>query len=163
MIARIDEFSPQARQWWEDAYPRLTRPRPGRIGSATQRAAAHVRRLTLLYAVLDGATIVQVDHLAAANAVWEYAEESARFVFGASALSDKAKHLDAALTSAGPAGIDRTSIRDDVFGSHNISAPQIEAVLVELRDAGLAFENRESTKGRPRSVWISRQYGHYGQ
>jgi hypothetical protein len=46
------------------------------------RGEAHVRRLAMLYAVLDGARSIGVPHLQAALAAWEYCERSARYVFG---------------------------------------------------------------------------------
>ncbi|MDQ4147072.1 MAG: hypothetical protein M3120_05215, partial [Pseudomonadota bacterium] len=52
----------------------------------TSRAEAQVIRLALLYALLDQSSIIQPTHLKA-RLVWEYAEASARYIFG-STLGD---------------------------------------------------------------------------
>jgi hypothetical protein len=122
-----------------------------------------VRRIALLFAVLDGRRELDVHHLEAANAVWEYARASADFVFGGSDLSARARRVESALLAAGPSGMDRTSIREDALGSHNIPAQEIDAVLSELHDVGLARETDLTTSGRPRQVWIHEQFVRNGQ
>ncbi len=57
------------------------------LGAVTARAEAIVMRLAVVYAVLDGRTHIGVEHLRAALAVWQYCEDSARYVFG-DALGD---------------------------------------------------------------------------
>ena len=73
---------PEANEAWEAVYPELTAERPGMFGAITARAEAHVLRLSVIYALLDGGAIVRLPHLEAALAVWQYAEDSARFIFG---------------------------------------------------------------------------------
>jgi hypothetical protein len=159
----VEDFTDLAREWWAAEYPRLTTGTAGRSGAATQRAAAQVRRIALLFAVLDGRRELDVHHLEAANAVWEYARASADFVFGGSDLSARARRVESALLAAGPSGMDRTSIREDALGSHNIPAQEIDAVLSELHDVGLARETDLTTSGRPRQVWIHEQFVRNGQ
>jgi hypothetical protein len=73
-------------------------------------------------------------------------------------LSPDAQRLAAALLAAGPDGLDMTAIREEVFGSHNVSASKRRAVLVEVRDAGLAQFHTAQTSGRPREVWVHVQH-----
>lgn len=72
----------EARALWFEEYPRLTCAEEGVIGAVLSRAETQVVRLSLLYALLDGADAVAVAHLRAALAVWDYCEQSARHVFG---------------------------------------------------------------------------------
>ena len=54
----------------------------GVTGALTARAEAHTMRLALIYALLDGAISIKVEHLDAALAVWDYAARSAEWAFG---------------------------------------------------------------------------------
>jgi hypothetical protein len=58
------------------------------------RAEAQVVRLALVYALLDRSPVVDTPHLAAATALWRYAERSAAHVFGRSTGN---RHADALL------------------------------------------------------------------
>src|SRR5467141_417075 len=47
-------MSKRARQWWNDNYSRFEQQGPdGLAGKMTTRAAAHIRRLAMLYALID--------------------------------------------------------------------------------------------------------------
>ncbi len=54
----------------------------GVTGALTARAEAHSMRLALIYALLDGASSIQVEHLKAALALWDYAARSAVWALG---------------------------------------------------------------------------------
>ena len=73
--------SPAARDLWYQLYPILTADRPGLWGKVTSRGEAQTLRLSMIYAVLDGSTTIEVPHLRAGLAVWQYAEASARLIF----------------------------------------------------------------------------------
>jgi uncharacterized protein DUF3987 len=152
-IGEITQFTADGRKWWGDQYKILATERPGRLGGATSRGAAQVRRIALLYAALDGADVLDLQHLTAADACWQYAAESAAYIFGDSALSPKVQALDHALRAAGADGLDRRAIRRQVFGTNSVPRREIDAVLCEVRDAGLAWVDVEKTNGRPREMW----------
>ena len=57
---------------WKTVYPQLSRGQPGLLGAVTSRAEAQCVRLALIYALLDGATNIDLPHIKAALAVWEY-------------------------------------------------------------------------------------------
>ena len=76
------ERDPEARAMWRKVYPELTKDRPGMLGAITARAEAHALRFSLLYALLDQAPAIGCVHLEAALALWEYCEDSARYLFG---------------------------------------------------------------------------------
>ena len=75
-------LSPSACELWEHCYHDLSADRPGMAGALLGRAEAQVRRISALYAALDGHSIVEVVHLKAALALWEHAEASTRMIFG---------------------------------------------------------------------------------
>src|SRR5262249_47697026 len=87
----------------EHSYPRLTSQRPGTLGVVPSRAEAHVLRLALLYALMDGSSRIEVEHLRAALALWDYAERSAAYIFGGGTGRNDADRILSALRDA-PAG-----------------------------------------------------------
>ncbi|MGL5094811.1 MAG: hypothetical protein ACRDD1_04440, partial [Planctomycetia bacterium] len=70
-------FDPDAAAVWNDQlYDRLTRDRHGPTAPLFARSAPYVKRLSLVYALLDGSAVVCLEHLMAAVALWEYSERS---------------------------------------------------------------------------------------
>jgi hypothetical protein len=61
----------------------------------TRRAAAHIRRLAMILCLIDRENAVDVKHLQAAEAIWDFSQESARFIFKGYSL-DQEKILRAA-------------------------------------------------------------------
>jgi hypothetical protein len=54
----------------------------GLVGAVLAEAREHVTRLALVYTVLDGAAAIEVAHLEAALALWEYNRRTVLQVFG---------------------------------------------------------------------------------
>lgn len=75
-------FSDEARIEWHRVYPILSREKTGIFGYVTARAEAQVRRLAVLYAVLDCSETIELPHLQAALALFSYCEQSAAYIFG---------------------------------------------------------------------------------
>ncbi|MDP9469335.1 MAG: YfjI family protein [Chloroflexota bacterium] len=141
----------EATALWAELYPDLSAPGTGLFGAMTDRAEAHVLRLSLLYALADGARRIGLEHLAAALALWDYCAASARHVFG-DALGDPiADRILAALRGGGP--LDRTQI-NELFGRH-AKGPQLDRGLGALLAAGRARTWVEATGGRPRTLWAA--------
>jgi len=108
--------SSEAVALWRSTYEKLAKERPGLIGCITSRSEAQVTRLSALYALLDGSSVIQPIHHEAALEVWRYCEESAHWIFGMKTgqkLSDKI--LDA-LQSTAPEAMSRTEIFTKVMG-----------------------------------------------
>ncbi|MGI8548300.1 MAG: DUF3987 domain-containing protein [Gemmatimonadaceae bacterium] len=149
-------LAPEARGYWAAAYEELSAGAAGRVGQLTRRGPAIVRRVAMLYALLDGASSIEVQHLTAALALWQYSRDSVRYVFRSSpGLSPLASKLLAAMIAAAPSGCDKTALREST-GSHNRAASDISRALEELRTAGLAdVETVGGTGGRPRQVWTT--------
>jgi hypothetical protein len=128
------------------------------LGAVTARAEAQVVRLALLYALIDGKAAIGVEHLKAAVAFWEYAEASARHVFGDMLGDPTADTILEALKGAGQADMTRTEI-SALFG-RNRSAAQIDralAYLVQQGKATLKKEGPSTQGGRPAERWFAIQ------
>lgn len=149
---RCDELrrDDAAREIWRNVYPSLSDGKPGLLGAMIARAEAQVMRLAALYALLDCAPEIRAEHLFAALAVWEYAEASARYIFGDTLGDPTADELLRLLLSR-PAGVTRTEIRDH-FGRHK-QAAEIDRALGVLEEHGLACREPLSTGGRPAELW----------
>ena len=137
-----------ARRVWRDVYPELTAPKPGMLGAVLSRAEAHAVRLSLIYALLDMSPTIRRDHLEAALAVVDYAEVSARRIFG-ERLGDPV--ADAIVAALADRELTRDGIRD-VFGRHQRSA-RIAVALDSLVSAGQVVREVRETGGRPAEVW----------
>jgi hypothetical protein len=145
-------FDQQARELWWHTYPKLSEPQPGLTGHLTARSEAHTVRLALTYALLDGATQIQPQHLNAALALWDYAARSAAWALGPLTGDPLAEQIHAALTRS-PAGLTRTQLRD--LCHRNQPAERLEQALANLAAAGRASRQRTLTAGRPAELWTA--------
>lgn len=149
---RCMERTTAARDLWHERYSSLVADRPaGRLASVTARAAPQVTRLALTFAMLDGKTAIDVDHLKAALAVWDYAIGSAQWVFGTTTDADSVDLLEY-IQLAAQAGRSRTNISVEHFQRHR-SAAEIDRLLVALIEADRIEQSTEPTAGRPRVVY----------
>jgi hypothetical protein len=158
-IGRVG-WTSSAAQAWERVYPQLSQGQSGLLGAVTSRAEAQCVRLALIYALLDGAANIDLAHIKAALAVWEYAEVSAAHIFGASLGDNVADDILRALQHAGREGMTRTAIRD-LFGRHQ-SADRIGAALALLASKGRAKMELRQSSGRPTEAWIATEAHHHG-
>jgi hypothetical protein len=145
-------MTPAAAEAWNVAYERLGENTSGLAAEVTARAAPQVIRIALIYAVLDNSTVVDLPHLRAALAVWDYCEQSASQIFG-DALGDPiADAILVTLRQAGKAGLSRTDIRD-LFG-RNCSGDRLGVALALLKTKGRAKMEMRTTGGRPSETWV---------
>jgi hypothetical protein len=141
-----------ARQAWERVYSALSREREGLLGAVTGRAEAHVIRLALIYALLDCAMSIGVKHLFAALAVWRYAEDSARYIFG-TAIGDPIAEEILFNLQRSPGGMTRTEIWA-ALGRHGTQT-RLETALGGLRRNGKVRSETEATAGRSAERWCA--------
>ena len=123
------------------------------MGAITARAEAQLLRLSLVYALLDGAHAIDVPHLLAALAVWRYAEASAAHIFGGVLGSDTADRLLVELRAVYPDGLDREA--QSALFHRNRAEAELEAARRQLEARGLAQRRSvpsDTGKGRPREV-----------
>jgi len=140
-----------AKELWKAVYTKLSDPPSGLVGSILSRGAAHVLRLSVLYAVLDCCPRVKPEHLKAALAVWDFAESSARAIFGDRSGFSTADTILGALRTR-PA-MTRTEI-SDLFHK-NKPAADIDRALRELAAAQKVrrVELPSNGHGRPAVAW----------
>ena len=123
---------------------------PGPLGDAIARAEPQVLRLSITYAAADGANQIDVDHLAAAYAVWRYARDTAAAIFPSRPISDDEQRLLEAVAEAGDAGLTGED-RRAVFSRHR-TAEQLDRMLENLTSRGLVAMAKLPTGGRPVEV-----------
>src|SRR5262249_36755926 len=116
----------------------------------TNRADAQVVRLSMIYALLDRSRIIRAAHLRAAWALWRYAEDSARYIFGDSTgdpLADKVW----AIILTGP--VITKDIHDRTNRHH--SPRDIARALDKLMSLKLVRCETIKTGGRPAQRWYA--------
>ena len=122
-------FSPEGEARWREVYGRLTKGHPGLFGAVTARGEAQVIRIALIYAIMDKSDLIDLPHVEAGLAVWDYCERSARAHLRRDARRHAADTILTGLKQVYPDGLTRTEIYRDLFGS-NARASTIAAALV---------------------------------
>jgi hypothetical protein len=131
-----------AREMWKRIYEDLSEDAGGLVGAVTSRGEAQVIRLALIFSVLDCSEYITVDHLKAAQAVWNYCAESATFIFGG-VTKDQYTLIEFLRNGSKPV----TRIREDLYKRHR-SVSEIKADLQRLIEIGRVVELTDE-KGRP--------------
>lgn len=136
---------------WAAVYHRLADDDPGGLlGAVIARDAPQCLRLSVLYALLDGATAIDAPHVVAAVALWDYCRESAAYTFGDKLGDEVADRLLGALRDAGTGGLSRDQ-QLAALGRH-VPAAKLDVAVDRLTRLGLGTVTAEQTGGRPRQV-----------
>lgn len=118
-----------AKTTWVRMYTELENNHlPGLAGKMTSRAGAHIRRLALIYAMLDLSTSVDVRHLRAAERLWNYCADSAQYIFNGTTKS-QIKLLQWLEKQQAPVTL--SNIRDG-FYHRNEKAEFVKAIVGDL-------------------------------
>jgi hypothetical protein len=121
-------------------YAKLNKPHTGKFSKCVTRAHVMVLRMALIFALLDygkdsgGNPLpceIRKEHLFAAEEVWRYCEDSARYIFGGAVRNEMADAILDYLRSVGPEGATRTEICQKVF-RNNKTAEEITTALSHL-------------------------------
>jgi hypothetical protein len=148
-------FDPGAKRLWRTTYKKMSkRPMDGLRGALTARTEPHTIRLALIYALLDGAGSIGVEHLQAAIALWDYAARCAVWALGDVTGVPFAERLHRTLQE-NPPGLTLTQLRD--FLHRNRPAAQIKEALAALEQAGRAESRtrKNPAGGRPAELWTA--------
>jgi len=139
-------------EYWAELYERLADDDPGGLlGAIIARDSAQVLRLSVAYALLDECRQIDVPHIVAAQAVWNYCRASAAFIFGELTGDTVADRIMVELQVAGTSGLSATEL-SAALGRH-VKADRIDVAKRLLIKKGLAKEAKESTtRGRPATV-----------
>lgn len=142
-------WADDAKGLWCEAYETLTEDRPGMLGAVTARAEAQALRLSMIYALADSSYEIKAQHVESALAVWEYAEDSARYIFGDSTGDPDADKVLGALKVSGD-GMTRTEI-SDLFGRHK-SRKELDRIRGSLLKAERIRVGLEDVEGSDKRV-----------
>jgi hypothetical protein len=137
---------------WSQLYPHLTaEDRTGLYAAATGRAEAQTLRLSMLYALLDGSPVIDIPHLLAAYALWDYCDASAKIIFGQAETNNPLEKFLLETIRKMP-GAHRKALYKTTGG--HISAEAMVGALAGLRDRGLVRCETAATGGRPAERWF---------
>lgn len=142
------EMSKAALDHWCNAYPKLTADHPGILGAVTSRGEAHVRRLALTYAQLDGADIIELPAMEQAIEFWRYSFDSAGYIFSGAELDPVAGKIVDALAKR---QMSQTEI-SGLFDRH-LKRERLSGVLTDLQERGRITLETVKTGGSPKKVW----------
>ncbi len=143
-------FSSNAADLWRERYPQTSADIPGLVGAVTSRAESQVRRVALIFALIDRSREVRSKHLLAALDVWRYCDESAFYIFGGRSLVTVEDRILAALRQA-ENGLRRTEI--NLALHHHVSGTAISRALHDLKKQGLVRRKTLKTSGRSAELW----------
>jgi len=144
------QFSEAACDIWRTAYSDLSSDRPGLTGAILARSEAQVLRLSLVFALLDGADRIEPEPLLAALALWRYCEASVDCIWQDATGNRDADAIAGALRARND-GMTRSEI-SNIFG-RNICASRIDRALSLLAKLARATVVLERTSGRPAERW----------
>ena len=154
------EWDDDAYELWESRYRGLKETPPGLLGKLLDRGRAHVLRLAMLFSVLElharqpqRLRRISLPALEAAFGLWDYAERSARHIFGDSLGNKYAERVLDAIRNAGEEGLSRSKIAE-LFKNRRLSREIAQDLGLLLRHRLVKFE-REDTGGRPKETWYS--------
>ena len=139
----------EAQELWAEEYKTLSTRSDSMLDALLSRAEAHVTRLSLLYALLDGSNEIRKAHLKAALAVWDYSESSVKYVFGNAVDSNKQKIIQK-LEQNSPLTTDE--IRVQVF-SKNKAAKWVAEQLAELEQTRQIRRCQKEFKTKTSEAW----------
>ena len=116
------------------------------------RAHPQIMRLALIYSVLDMSEQIQVEHLEAALALWEYSEASMVYALGSTTTSSTptARIRSTILNAAGPVS------KSDLLRQHRgVMDDDLVVILAALeRDGEIVRSPSEGGRGRPAEKWV---------
>ncbi|MDO8487052.1 MAG: DUF3987 domain-containing protein, partial [Candidatus Curtissbacteria bacterium] len=147
-----EEITRSEETWaiWEQVYPALSGGREELFGALTSRADANVTRISCIFALLDQSDVVEPQHLLAALAVWQYVEDSVKYIFQNKTGDYVADRIYEAIQQKGR--LTKTDI-SNLF-ERNQKASKINDGLLLLETNRLIKKEMQSTDGRNVECWI---------
>ena len=110
-------------------------------------------RLSAVYALLDSSQLIRAEHHEAAMALWDYCQQSAKWIFGTTTGDRNADKIFRALRHA-PNGLTKTEISAEVFNRHASSADIDEALRV-VHGLKMVYHEFETTEGASVQRWFA--------
>lgn len=142
----------EAEEFWDPVYRRLEDQPKGLKGALCSRASSHVLRLSLTFALLDGAKEISVRHIQAALAFWEYSERSVADIFS-SRLGDPDADKIINAMKTGPQNMTDLHL---VF-HRNRTAEWLTAKVAAMEKAGLIFQTQKMSDRKTVIAWAKKR------
>jgi hypothetical protein len=140
------DWSPAARPLWDRLYRGpLKMKAAGLLDGIINRARTQVVKLAMIYALFDKSLVIDVAHLEAAAAMWDYCKQSVVYLFGdmtGDTLADeilRLLHVNGEMT--------RTEIANRF--SHSRDAARFDRALAMLEERGLIICTQKRGFGQP--------------
>ncbi|MFA6549334.1 MAG: DUF3987 domain-containing protein, partial [Candidatus Margulisiibacteriota bacterium] len=150
------QFNDDAKKAWSQIYRELSEERAedvsGLFDELTARAEAQVIRLACIYALSDMSSVVRVEHLKAALALWKYCEDSVRYIFSDALANPMAEKILNALKCS-PKGMNRTEIAG-IFQNNKKKSEIDNALALLLKINKVRKEMINDTGGRSEERWL---------
>jgi phage/plasmid primase-like uncharacterized protein len=149
-LMKIEMSDEAKRVWCNRYYATLTKDHPGLVGCVINRGEAQVVRLAMIYTLLDGLTTIGLVHLEAAVALWQYCEQSARYVFHGRQTDGVAEKI---LNALAEKPMTSTEIHR-LFGNH-VNKGRLSAVLSQLKGSNQIEDEQFRSEGqkKPTTFW----------
>lgn len=143
------QFTDEAAELWEDEVERWKKSvHPSSMVHALKsRFRPQVKRLAVIYAVSDQSAVIDVPHLKAALAVWDYSVQTVEYCLTTN-IGDKDANILYRALLENSSGLTRKEINLQVFKG-NKTAAQIDRVLKVLRERNLIRERKVKTRTNP--------------
>jgi hypothetical protein len=143
--------SADAHALWVELYDELTSPKAGLLGSLLARGAAHVTRLSAIYALLGGSSgRIEVENLYSAAALWDVVSRSTAIVF-----RDRTGNPDSdRIRESARIGEDYslTRLRDEIFRGRITSSRLEDACDLLVQTGEFILVSQRNTGGRPAKI-----------
>jgi hypothetical protein len=144
--------TPAADELWREFYFELaSQPLAGLSEGLLSRAPAQLLRLSVVYALLDGNSKIEVEHLVAAWSVWQFCQQSVLYLFGNQLGDPIADEIYASLRCAPSGELTKRDVLN-LFHRHVLSH-EIDRAIGLLEQQGLVrVEQRRTGSGRHPTV-----------
>jgi hypothetical protein len=153
-VGRMRRTTAADRLWEAEYYRRAEIHAGGVVGAIIGRAEPQLLRLAMLAALCRQEDVVDVQDLAAAISLWQYADETVRMLFAGCEDPLVARVVEA--IRAEP-GISRSALHRQT--AKTMPAARFVAVLEKVVAGGAVERQTVETGGRPREVWRPRAAG----
>ncbi|EFL53149.1 conserved hypothetical protein [Solidesulfovibrio fructosivorans JJ]] len=141
-----------ALELWRHVYPELSQEHTGLAGSMINRAEAQTLRLALLYSLLDAQGEIKEPHLQAALAMWRYAQDSARYIFGDRATDPLEDKILEALRTGPLTATELSSVL-----SRHVPRDRLKPLLQQLEAQQRITITKLKNVGRPKIILSLRE------
>jgi hypothetical protein len=150
-------FSTEAGEYWDSFYfktERLLESYIGLVASMVARAAPHIFRFAMILALLQGSHFIEVEHVKAAEALWQMCEKTAWHIFGDAVGEWVADTILRTLRQ--PENREGLTIEEFTSGvfSKNLKPGAFDRATALLIQADLIESAKRKTEGRGRPATV---------